>query len=232
MWQVFWYTGDIQPTTLKEYSEEIQTLNQTEEKLDFQWETFRIGAETLESMMRHDLSLQEKEHLELLVYSYTQARANSSWESLPEVKKEFYTQLLVYITPDKQAAFQKHIDTEYNIDIEKLEVAEKKEQTQEAYEEYKDELREKAEENAEILEQQITLVLQQKIYSRLTNFTQTEKFSQLPKEAKIEVFQKFSTKLELERKKLEANKNRTTFKKIFAYKVVQEILQEYIDGWK
>lgn len=235
---------------VEEIQSDIKILEKEKKRLEFKWNTFRIGNENLGDLIRQDLTQQEKETLEILIVNYTTLKnkwdsdlnvAIERWQNTEklqqensELKKKLYQTLIPYIQIDKLSAFKLYIESDISYNEESKAVATEIEEKEVARNERVEEIQEKIEDNAELLREKMRKTVTESLLIKLDEFIAQEKFQSLKAESKILLFERLIEKIILKKDILEATENPTSIieERIFLYEVVQEILQWYIESWR
>lgn len=236
--------------TIQSMQNDIKTLEGQKERLKFKWSTFLIWNEKLWSLLRDNLSEEEKKEVEVLITTYVEEKeifdtklvkalkyerdTKEIKNSLLKRKHTFYKSLLKYIEVDKLDKFTVYINSDLQFNekskIVSIKIDEKSIQRDQRVEE----IQEKIDDNSRILRKKIESIMTVKIKKKLDVFVSKEKFNALPNESKIILFNKLIDKIEINHTKLKNAVNPTSFieEKIVLFEIVEEILYSYIDQWK
>lgn len=273
-YSVFWATGEIlgsqadteqvqtefeqwdkkeqnqKPKKVEEIQSDIKKLKKEKQRLEFKWNTFRIGNETLWDLIRDDLQESERWSLANLLVNYTAlknktdldiVRVSERGEDTDELRKELivlkkrlYTTMIPYIQISKLAAFQLYIDSDISFHEKSKVVATEIEQKQEVRDERVEKIKEKIEDNSEVLREQIKIKITTKLQGKLDVFIAQDRFQSLKDESKIFLFQRLIEKTSIEKNNLQNIENPTSIieEKIFLFNIVTEILEWYISDWR
>ncbi|MDA9128917.1 hypothetical protein N9J72_00375 [Candidatus Gracilibacteria bacterium] len=250
-------TGNIQetqeqekPQKVEDIQNDIENLEKEKLRLEFKWNTFRVGNDTLGDIIRDDLGEGEREKLELLLVNYTSLKnkndadtinATEQGENINELrsellslKKKLYTALIPYIQKEKIGAFKLYIESDIVYNEKSKGVAieiDEKEVTRDARVE---KIQEQIQDNAEILREQIRVKISEKLQGKLDTFIAQEKFQGLKDESKVILFERLIEKTLSEKEALQNIENPTSVieEKIFLFNIVSDTLNGYIDNWK
>mgnify|MGYP003890484561 CR=1 FL=1 len=238
------------PQTIREMSQDLETLKQEKIQLDFKWRTFRIWNEDLGKLIRQTLSEEEKNTLESLIIGYTEDKENYEedieiaiewWEDIEELKRDlillkqdFYKKLIIYIQIERLQKFKEYVASDLAYREKSNTVSIKIEQKGIARDERVEQNQSKIENNKEILRIQIQDKIISKVEKQLDAFASQEKFLNMENVSKIRIFQSFVDKLELKIQSLETNRYTTSIieEKIILYEVVKEVFISYMQQWK
>lgn len=255
---VFWASWEYvellsapeKPQTIREMSQDLETLKQEKIQLDFKWRTFRIWNEDLGKLIRQTLSEEEKNTLESLIIDYTEDKENfeedieiaiESWEDIEKLKRDlillkqdFYKKLIIYIQIERLQKFKEYVASDLAYREKSNTVSIKIEQKGIARDERVEQIQSKIENNKEILRIQIQDKIISKVEKQLDAFASQEKFLNMENVSKIRIFQSFVDKLELKIQSLETNRYTTSIieEKIILYEVVKEVFISYMQQWK
>lgn len=243
-------TLNEQPETLNEMQSNIKTLEREKVRLEFKWNTFRIGNENLGDLLRLDITPAEKISLETLITNYSALRnktqqdldnaierwqdSNTFQNKLLELKRDLYKELIPYIEPTKISAFRSYIESDISFNEKSKKVAVEIEEKQTKRDERVEEIQDKIEDNAETLREQIKKKLTLSLQNKLDAFIAQEKFQALEDSSKIFLFERLITKLNSKKRSLQETLNPTSIieERILLYEVVEGILYNYISLWQ
>ncbi len=250
---VFWDSWDIindKSPTLKEMQKNITTLEQERNNLSFKWETYLIWNESLWEIVKQDLSIGQKKILESLIKNYTSRISNldneitrniNNWNEIVslqkqqlQVKQNFYISLLYYVQIEKIESFKKYVESELSLYEKSRYVDNEINQKNIKKVERVYQLEEKAEQNSEILRNQIEQKMTSQVRSKLSEFINQDEFESLPNHLKVMIFEKFVSKIDSKLSELSATENPTRIieEKIFLFELFRNILREYIYDWE
>lgn len=239
-------------STLREREENIKNLKQKEKLLQFKWKSYRIGENSLGTLVNQKLSESDKQSIETYVQDFhkTEQRINLDMENalinknerrVQELendrlskKIEFYGKLTPYISKEKLLEYKKYIESDMHLNEQSKTVAVKIQEQRTIQNEKIEYYQEKIQDNREKLREQIESKVTKLVYKRLDSFVSNESFSRLDNEVKIKIFDALLQKFDARMQEIESQKFTTTLseEKIIIYEVIQDILRDYIDTWK
>lgn len=241
------------PQSIRELWEDIEVLEKEKDLLEYKWKNFVVEGNSLSDLVKDDLSDLDKSVIESIVTSFIDKNQKnttqlnfliSSWQESEKIdslkwdivrnKINFYSSLIPYINNEKSLAFKDYINSDINLNEKSKEVSVEIDRKSIERQERVQVLQEKIQENKETLRYSIEERVTELVKSRLEWFINKPWFTDLSDEQKISIFIKFIAKIEVLIGELESRDNATSIieEKIILYKVVQNILQSYIDLWK
>lgn len=234
--------------TIREMQENATELKKEKERLKFKWSTFKIGNESLSEIL-WDLNPEQLEEISDIVWNYQDDKLEQEKmlekairhehdtseyeENLILLKRDFYTDLLPYVSEGKKDIFKKYIshDVEYNEKSKKINTEIQVIETKKK--ERIEEIKEKIEDNNRLLRKRIKEKVTARLEKTLMSFTSQEKFQSFSNSSKIEVFKKIQWKVSLKIKDLEKFGLSTSAieEKIILLETIHELLDNYISNW-
>jgi len=248
---VFWSSWDLNSSfTVREMQENIETLEQEKNLLEFKWKNFKIGSSSLWEILDKNLSPQERDNLYDIVELYSSQK--SSGESILKsiintngnptqqrrnlilLKKDFYTSIKSYISPDKLDAFLSYIETDLSLNEKSKDVDSQIQKIQNKKIERVDYYQAKIEDNNKVLRESIENKISTRIRLKLDIFVAQWSFSELSNSSKISIFDNLISKIDTESIRLGQIENSTSIieEKILLFRVVVDILKEYTTSWE
>ena len=230
--------------------ENADELKKQQEQLDFKWNTFKIRNDSLSSLVKEldsiwigvvsSIIINYEDQRTILENKLdnnieNEERSHEIYKSLVELKKNFYTQLLPYIKTEKLTSYKNYIssDVMYNekskvVDVELQQLEVKKKERIEV-------IKEKIEDNNEVLRNSIHEKVTLKVSTLLQNFTIQEKFASLSNEQKIIIFQRIKDKIRWVKDSYKDSQAEVTSiidEKLLLFTIVEELVDDYIKKWK
>jgi len=243
----------LKPASLREIWDNIQELEQEKRLLEYKWKSFIIWWNSLSDYVRDDISDEEKSELEFIVELHIQNTDTfrieleelvQNWTSEDEIsskktewiqlKKEFYTSLLSYIQDEKIESYKSYIESDLLLNEKSKDVSTEIQIKTVKKQERVEYLQEKINNNKELLRSKIESRVWTMVRERLDTFIERETFRSLSLEDKTLIFQKLITKIDEKISELEFQTDITSVieEKIILFRVVQDILWEYIDNFE
>ncbi|MCD5375207.1 hypothetical protein LR010_02005 [Candidatus Gracilibacteria bacterium] len=248
---IFASSGELsKPQTLVEMQAEKDELEKQETLLKFKWDTFKLGNDSLEDIVKTDLTDIEKTNLEELILLYLEGKeylesdlnnAINSGKDILEIKKsllngkhDFYKQLIPYIQTSKLEAFKSYVDSDLNYNEKSKDIQTKINQKGIEQEKRLEELYDDRDDSARSLRKNIENSITLKVTPKINKFISQESFIKLSSEIKIEIFTNIKSKFEIAIDKLgdQATPTRALEERIIGLEVVVDILDSYIDNWR
>jgi hypothetical protein len=238
------------PQTLLEMHAEKQELEKQEDVLQFKWNTFRLWNDTLEDIVKLNLTNLEKQNLEEIITTYLKSekklenKLNNSIKSGKEIeniklrlrdwKHSFYKELIPYIQIIKLEAFKNYVNSDLNYNEKSKDIQSKIEQKDVEQENRLEELYYNRDDSARDLRKNIEASITLKVTPKIDAFVAKKWFLELSNDLKIEVFLNIVNKFEFAIEELENTQNptRALEERIIWLEVVVDILDTYIGSWK
>lgn len=245
----FWASWENYVPTIKEIQDNIEELQKEEKKLQYQWQNFRIGNESISGLLKTNLSEEQQKALELHISSYNNERAVLESEqkknieyghSLEEtqkniflLKEEFYKALLPYIQIERLPDYLKYVESDTFLNEKSKIINSDIQITTKLQEDRIEEIQENISDHSKQLRKQIEEKMTLKVQEKLDTLIQEEKFQKLSNAAKIMLFEKFIEKVN-ERAKGLSMQNTTSFteEQQILYTTLENILSGYINKWR
>lgn len=247
----FWDSENIdsEPTTIREMQENIETLEKEKDKLEFKWNSFQIGSDSLWDLIQENITASENLLVEEIVFSYSNKKINLEKEleiiigskqdteniqkELLLLKKEFYKSLIPYIEINKLDSFKRYIDLDLTYNEKSKLVSTQIEEKQLKRIERVEEIQDKIEDNNKILRENIEKRITTEVHEKLNNFISEDAFKNLTNDEKRQVFAKVIGKIELKIINMNNITNATSIieEKIILFEIVLDILKSYTEKW-
>ncbi len=247
-WEILWELPKVE--SIRDMQENADELKKQQEQLDFKWNTFKIRNDSLSSLVKEldsiwigvvsSIIINYEDQRTILENKLdnnieNEERSHEIYKSLVELKKNFYTQLLPYIKTEKLTSYKNYIssDVMYNekskvVDVELQQLEVKKKERIEV-------IKEKIEDNNEVLRNSIHEKVTLKVSTLLQNFTIQEKFASLSNEQKIIIFQRIKDKIRWVKDSYKDSQAEVTSiidEKLLLFTIVEELVDDYIKKWK
>lgn len=239
-----------EPRTIREMQESIQALEKEKTRLEFKWNTFQIGNESLWDLIKQDISIEDTQNIEEIVFSYSRENSrlersldlqigslqdtNNIENELLELKKNFYKSLIPFIQINKLEDFKRYIDLDLSYNEKSKLVSTQIEKKQLKRIERVEELQVQIELNNKILREKIEQKISIDIKEKIESFILQDSFIDLNNDQKRQVFAKVINKIELEIINMKNKSNATSIieEKTIIFEIVVEILKSYTQEWK
>ncbi len=246
---VFW--NEVAPRkveTIREMQESATKLKKQQEKLKFQWSTFQVGNKSLGDILRH-VSEEEIDKISIIVSKYQKQRSeeekklqkairyeHDTWvyeKHLLVLKKNFYTDLLPFVSTDQIEDFKKYInyDVQYNEKSKKIHTEIQVIETKKK--ERIEEIQEQIEDNNKLLRKRIKERITKQVQEILWKFISQDKFQKLDNAIKIQIFRKIQKKVQLKIKQIKEGLVLSSIseEKILLLETIYELLDTHISTW-